>query len=50
MAEFGSGVFGGEVPVDLALGMVGGLRPCGEFPVEGVEVADPAVRTLTREA
>lgn len=49
MAEFGSGVLGGEVPVDLSLGLVGGFRPGGEFAAEGLEVTDPAVQALARE-
>ena len=46
MAEFGSGVGGGELPVDLAVVGVGGVLPGGEFGVEGVEVADAAVEAL----
>src|SRR5680860_1498430 len=37
VAELEAGVFGGEVPVDLALAGVGRLLPRGEFGVEDVE-------------
>src|SRR5680860_810434 len=46
VAELEAGVFGGEVPVDLALAGVGRLLPRGEFGVEDVEVVDPAVEAL----
>jgi hypothetical protein len=46
VAEFGAGVAGGEVPLDLALVGVGGCLPGGEFGVEDVEVVDAAVETL----
>ncbi len=49
MAESGAGVVGGEVPVDLTLGGVGGVLPGGEFGVEGVEVGDAAVEALAGE-
>ena len=49
MAEFDSGVIGGELPVDLALVGIGCFLPGGELIVEGVEVVDPAVEALSGE-
>jgi hypothetical protein len=49
VAESGAGVVGGEVPVDLTLGGVGGLLPGGEFGVEYGEVVDTAVEALAGE-
>ena len=46
MAEFGAGVRGGEVPVDLSLVGVGLVLPGGELSVQGVEVVDAAVEAL----
>ena len=46
MAEFDACVVGGELPVDLALGGVGGGLPGGEFGVEDREVVDAAVEAL----
>jgi hypothetical protein len=46
VSESGSGVAGGEVPVDLALVGVGAGLPGIEFGVEDVEVGDAAVETL----
>jgi hypothetical protein len=46
VAEFGAGVVGGELPVDLALVGVGGVLPGGEFGVEDLEVVDAAVEAL----
>ena len=46
MAESGSGVAGGEVPVDLPLVGVGGGLPGGELDVEDVEVVDAPVEAL----
>src|SRR5829696_5161946 len=44
VAEFYSGVVGGEMPVDLALAGVRGVLPGGELGIEGGEVADAAVQ------
>lgn len=49
MAESDSCVVGGEVPVDLALVVVGGLLPGREFGVEDVEFGDAAVEALAGE-
>lgn len=49
MAEFGASVVGGEVPIDLALIIVGGGLPGGEVGVEGADVADAAVEALAGE-
>ena len=46
VAELDAGVVGGEVPVDLPLVGVGVVLPGGEFSVQGVEFADPAVEAL----
>jgi hypothetical protein len=46
VSEFGAGVAGGEVPVDLSLVGVDGVLPGGEFGVENVQVGDAAVEAL----
>src|SRR5690242_2882301 len=46
VAQFDACIVGGELPVDLTLVGVGGVLPGGEFGIEGVEVADPAVEAL----
>jgi hypothetical protein len=45
----GSGVAGGEVPVDLALVVVGGVLAGSQFGVEDAEVADAPVQALAGE-
>ena len=50
MTETDSRVAGGEMPVDLTLVGVDGLLPGGEFPVESVEVSDPAPEAPSGEA
>ena len=46
VAEFDAGVVGGELPVDLTLGGVGGVLPGVEFGVEDVEVLKTTVQAL----
>ena len=47
MAKLGSGVLGGEVPVDLPLVGVDGGLPGGQLAVEDVEVVDTAIEALS---
>ena len=49
MAESGSGVVGGELPVHLPLVGVGGGLPGSEFGVEQVKVLDAALEALAGE-
>jgi hypothetical protein len=49
VSEFGAGITGGEVPVDLALIGVDGVLPGGEFGVEDVKVVDAPVQALTAQ-
>ena len=49
VAEAGAGVAGGEVPVDLALGNVGGVLTVGQFGVKDVHVVDAPVQALAGE-
>jgi hypothetical protein len=46
VSELGSGVGGGELPVDLSLVGVDGVVPRGEFTVEDVQVGDATIQTL----
>jgi hypothetical protein len=46
VAEPGAGVFGGEVPLDLALAGVDGVLPDGQLSVEEAGVVDSPVQAL----
>ena len=46
MAEFDTGVVGGEVPLDLTLIGIGLPLPGGEFGAQGLEVLDAPVQAL----